>query len=98
MRLLGAAEPKLAPHPHSRHGLHNAAYESSTARPCQPGPEKKQGQKNPNSFVCGGEACLPPALLSQHLQHSHTASPGEGGKEQRRAISKGKGLSTTAGL
>lgn len=36
MRLLPAAESKLALHPHSRHGLHNTAYESKIARLCQP--------------------------------------------------------------
>ena len=36
MQLLPAGESKLAPHPRSRRGLHNAAYESKIAQPCQP--------------------------------------------------------------
>lgn len=96
MRLLPAAASKLAPRPCSRHGLHNAAYESEIARPCQPvGRPGWGGKRGKNKYT--KRLCSPLALLPQQMQLSCTISARKGGKEQGgRRHRRGNGPSPPA--
>lgn len=66
--------------PHSRLGLHNAAYESKITRPCQPCGQARMGGKKgkERGFFFFGEASLPPLHCYPNL-----VPPGKG---RRRAV------------
>lgn len=90
MRLLPAAASKLAPRPCSRRGLHNAAYESEIARPCQPvagqDGEEKGGKINIQKGCAAPLRCCPSRRSS--------LAPSQQGKEEKSREGEGTGEET----
>lgn len=80
MLLLPAAESKLALHPHSRHGLHNTAYESKIARLCQPVGRPGwggRGEKKKRNFLAEQPPCTHSSLAPSHRGREERSSEGE---------------------
>lgn len=89
MRLLPAAASKLAPRPCSRRGLHNAAYESEIARPCQPVAGQDGEEKGGKINIQKG--CEPPcaaapadAALLHHLSKEERKRAGREKAQERK--------------